>query len=275
MKECNQTKDWSTTIHGVVLPKYILYGKIAGIEYTCNPFLYPITVISVWDNRRECFVNRDAKKYPAIIKAVKKYTAENKILGNSIETCKFSQKRAKAEFHREKSRAEIKARKIERAWSEIGRPQEKRPQSEYIFRAYRINGLAGCVESASNTGWEKEVSSVGYNGITSEQNLSNRGYAQNFEMGQTTSGTVDGPYTRSGFEVKKDGCMTLVEASKKAASEKAMNTVHFSGRKWKGDSFQVEKRGSTNSIPPKTVYEQIQEEGEEYFKIVNWRAYQK
>lgn len=275
MKECNQTKDWSTTIHGVVLPKYILYGKIANVEYTCNPFLHPITVISVWDAKRACFVNRDAKKYPAILNAVEKYTAENKIQGTHIETCKFSQKRAKAEFHKEKTRAEIKARKIERAWQELGRPQEKRPQSDYAYRAYRINGLAGCIENDGNAKFEAEKAKFGYNGITPDENLKNRGYAQTFEMGQTTSGTVDGPYTRSGFEVKKDGCITMVEAAKKARAEKEKNTVHFSGRKWKGDNFQSEKRGNSNSVPPKTVEEQITEEGEEYFKIVNWRARQK
>ena len=260
MKPISQTKDWSVTVHGVTLPKYILYGSINHIEYTCNPFLTPVTVISVWDDKRACFVNRDAKKYPAILNAVEKYTAENKILGKHIEVCKNSQKNKKREFYREKTREEIKARKIERAWNEIGRPQEKRPQSDYLYRAYRVNGLAGCIENDGNAKFEAEKAKFGYNGITSEQNLRNRGYAQTFEMGQTTSGTVDGKYTRSGFEVKKDGCLTMVEASKKARQEKVASTVHISGKNWKGDKFVGTVQNKKPSTPPKPVWQQVEEE---------------
>lgn len=256
----NLDSRFTTNLKGVCLPLHCLYGNISGTFYYCYDFEYHNGYnIMVFEGTK--FVRCNTKKYRNIERYICNFINGTDFVDAPIKWCAGKSAQKKADYRAGKRAEAFHSRVIEREWAEIGRPQEKRPQSDYLYRAHRINGLAGCIESASNAGWEKEKSTVGYNGITPDENLRNRGL-QPFEMGQTTSGTVDGKYTRSGFEVKKDGCMTMVEAAKKARQEKVSSTVHFSGKNWKGDSFQCERRGNANSMPPKPVWQQVEEENQ-------------
>ena len=204
MKDCSQTKDFTVFIFGDTLPKNILYGKVHGKVYTCDYFTASFRTtrghayfIKVRDEKRGHWINTDTRSHADIFMAIEKYCHENEIHGERIEVCQNKTARKKEAFYAAK-RAESKHGQIIACeMEEAGKPRELRGQN-----------YAGCTSVQRSKIGNVETEKV-WEDLRNPKPIPadywERGYAQPFEMGQTTSGTINGAYTRSGFEVKRDG----------------------------------------------------------------------
>lgn len=204
MLYCNQSKDWTVSLFGDTLPKNILYGKVHNKIFTCDIFTGGFEsarghayFIKVRDEKRNKWINTDTRSHGDIFVAIEKYARENIIHGTQIEVCQNKTARKKEAFYAAKRAENKHGQIIAREMEEAGKPRELRGQN-----------YAGCTSvqrsKIGNVETEKVwIDEKNPNPISAD--CWDKGYMQPFEMGQSTSGTVNGAYTRSGFEVKRDG----------------------------------------------------------------------
>lgn len=212
MLPCNQTKDFTVSLFGDTLPKYILYGKVHNKIFTCDYFTGKYKTpdgrkayfIKLRDNKRNFWKPTETIKHPDIFIAIENYVRTNTINGERIEVCQHKHNAKKVAFYAAKRSENTHARRVEREVNkarhiieECGCPKVVRAQS-----------YAGCnsVQRSKIGNVECEKVWIDYdNPKPIPADYWDRGYNQPFEMGQNTSGNKDGAYTRSGFEVKRDG----------------------------------------------------------------------
>ena len=222
MRECNQSKDWTVSLFGDTLPKNILYGKVHGKVYTCDYFTASFKTarghayfIKVHDEKRGRWINTDTISNGDIFMAIEKYCRENTIHGTRIEVCQNKTARKKEAFFAAKRAENKHGQIIAREMEEAGKPRELRGQN-----------YGGCTSVQRSKIGNVETDKV-WDDVRNPNPISadcwEKGYVQPFEMGQTTSGNVDGKYTRSGFEVKRDGMKVdqkKIRPSKTQSAEK-------------------------------------------------------
>lgn len=211
MKPCNQSKDWCVSLFGETLPKYILYGNVNRKTFTCDIFTGKFEthgkktayIIKVRNMKRDRWETRRTNEgFADIFLAIENYCKNNQILGNKIEVCPHKK------FWAEKSREaheKYVARGVLRAEEESREIRACGPQNRLTMNYDAVesvgNGKTG-VETDKVFTYEAENCHA-YETLTNVQDTGL--HFKRFEMGQTSSGTINGPYTRSGFEVKKDG----------------------------------------------------------------------
>lgn len=257
MLPIKQTKDWTVCLFGYTLPKYMLYGKISGITYTCNPFT-PY-VIKIHDEKREVWKTCEISRFPKIKKMVENYIAAG-IEGTHIEACQHRQERKRSEFYRSKQAESIHERNRQKDLRAAGLPVARKAPANYtptkdLYGQSRIDG------KGYNIDWEYNVFAYGENENAVSCDERDKGYVQPFEMGQSTSGNLDGKYTRSGFEVKKE---TMKVDQNKLRPERMQKPDYMkvgTSKNWKGESFMCSIRGK-DVTPPKPVWQQVAEEQE-------------
>ena len=263
MLPVKQTKDWSVSLFGDTLPKYILYGKIAGIVYTCNPF-FPCT-IKVHDEKRAIWKTCEISRFPKIKKIVENYIAAG-IEGTHIEACQHRQNQKHSEFYRSKRAEAVHAHNLQKDLRAAGLPIEKKPQSNYLptkdlYGQSAIDGRGYSIDYEYNL-WEDKKNP---NPMSCDER--DKGYVQPFEMGQGTSGNIDGKYTRSGFETKKDGMKIDQNKLRPERMQRPDYMKTSTSNAWKNEDFvnkpvsdKGKKHSSCTTLPPKPVWQQVQEE---------------
>ena len=206
MKECNQTKDWSTTLFGETLPKYEFYGKINRTVYRLDYFTGRLLL---HDDKRDRWKPATYTGTGSIADAVNEYIRNNGVSGTRIEVCHYSQETKKRAFHARK-RAEAETRRDLMTGAPVMRTGRI---SASGAAKHDYDGSARRCAVESDRIWGNPVEKVDRKGqvetvyvdpkapnpISADER--DRGYAQFFEMGQNTSGTA-GKYARSGFETK-------------------------------------------------------------------------
>lgn len=205
MRECNQTKDWSTTIFGETLPKYEFYGKVGRVVYRLDYFTGRLLL---HDEKRNRWKPATFSGKGAIADAVTAYIKIHGVSGTKIEVCKYSGEAKKRAFH-DRKRAEAETRRDLMSGAPVMRTG--RISASGAAR-HDFDGSRRRCAVESDRVWGNPVETfkkgkieIVYvdpkapNAISADER--DKGYAQFFEMGQNTSGTA-GKYARSGFETK-------------------------------------------------------------------------
>ena len=272
MKQCAQTKDWSVSLFGETLPKFILYGSVNRKIYTCDIFTgrletgrknHHTYIIKVRDEKRNKWETTDTRKHGDIFLAIEQYCRLHEIEGEKIEVCPHKK------YWADKSR-EAHEKYVARG---ILRAEEEAREIRKIGPSTRLTMNYGAVESVGNgkTGVETDrvftYESEGCHAYPVEYEVDENGKARlsygqavrmfstEFEMGQNSAGTVHHKtingkkcpekYVRSGWETK-DGCLTGYQAVKESRAEKSRNTKKISGDVHVNHDELIISRGLTN-----------------------------
>lgn len=220
MKQINQTKNWSTCLHGWTLPKNSVYGSIHGKEYVCinaNIITAGGFRVKIWNPGKGVWFDRHTSEGHGDIyvrirdyKKTAEYCPENPVACHTV-TLPERQKMAEAAERAKK----LEQQRRERAWNEtlreIGCPQEKRPQGAtagylpFVGSCYSQSAVDG----KGYTNEYEYTSGMNIDGYQPVEAVTGKVDLNKlfFEQGQNTSGDA-GKYTRSGFEVKRDGMKT-------------------------------------------------------------------
>lgn len=217
MLPCKQTLDYSVSLFGDTLPLYCLYGKVKGQVYTCNPFTGKtgnMWYVSIWDGKKwKPGTDR------AISAEIEKFLAHHAIMGDHVIVCQHKKQKKQDAFIRAKRAEAVHNKNIMRDMRDIGMPQERKP-SGYDAKTHSQRQIDG---KGYNLDYEYKIwiDEKNPNPLPVVDDVRAKAdYAfKPFEMGQNTSGSVDGPYTRSGWEVKKEGCITMQDVTKDRQKE--------------------------------------------------------
>ena len=264
MKQCNQAKDWSVSLFGETLPKFILYGSVNRKVFTCDIFTgrletgrknHHTYIIKVRDEKRNKWETTDTRKHGDIFLAIENYCRLHEIEGEKIEVCPHkkywadkSKEAAKKFVARGILRAEEEAREIRKSG-----PQEKKAQNDFsLYGAYDNTKKGTFCETDRVFTYEMEgCHASGTLTCVQDTGL----HFKSFEQGQNSAGTVHHKiingrkcpekYVRSGWETK-DGCLTGYQAVKESRAEKARNTKKISGDIHVNHEELIISRGLTN-----------------------------
>lgn len=222
MRPCNQTKDWSVSLFGDTLPKFILYGNVNKKFFTCDIFTgkvdlgrkhtYIIKVRNVkrnvWETRRT-----SEKGLADIFLAIEEYCKNNTIYGTQIEVCHhktYWAEKSREAHEKYIARGILRAEEESREIRETG-PQEKRANYDFSLHGAwgANNSKVGRVETDKVFTYDAEnchpysvpLRKANDGKLVPEYEQAREMFSTPFEMGQNTSGNA-GKYSRSGFETR-------------------------------------------------------------------------
>lgn len=229
MLPCNQNLGFTLVLNGETVPKYLLYGKVNGTVYTCNPFgekgIYGWYISILRPDKKHRLVWKTAFSDTVntrITCAIDSYIAHTGIKGVALEACQHKKQASRDAFYASKRSLSVHEKNLNRDMVECGRPQKKRPGG--------FNSKASCQSRIDGKGysidWETKVWVDEKNPnplpvVDDARAKSDYNYKP-FEMGQNTSGFAgNGDYTVDAFAPKKNGCLTMQDVVKQRLKDEA------------------------------------------------------